>query len=71
MDSQRTISNEFYFFKLYKNFSYLKLVIKSYSLLLEVRGGQARSEEHNQTSALPLCLVLPFFTPDKKIKILP
>ena len=71
MDSQRTYSNDFYFFELYKNFSYVKLVIKSYSLLLEARGGQARSEEHNQTSALPLFLVLAFFTPDKKMKILP
>ena len=67
MDSQRTISNDFYFFELYKNFSYVKLFIKSFSLFLEARGGQARSEEHNQTSALSL---LAFFTPDKKMKIL-
>ena len=39
---------------LYKYFSLLKLVIKPDSLLLEARRNQTSSEEHNQTSALPL-----------------
>ena len=41
-------------FKLYTYFSFLKLVIKPDSLLLEDGSSQTSSEEHNQTSALLL-----------------
>ena len=39
---------------LYTYISFLKLVIKPDSLLLEDRRSQTSSEGHNQTSALPL-----------------
>ena len=45
-------------YHLYKHFSFLKLVVKPDSLLLEDKSSQTSREGHNQSSALPLLFEL-------------
>jgi len=52
--SYRAIFISFYRFQLYSYLSFLKLVIKPDSLLLEDRGSETSSEGHDQTSSLLL-----------------